>query len=129
MALLRSIIRPSMSLLVTRHITEKMIADTAVKICLPKPAFVPTIHFQNPSSSRFFSTSVLTPEFKSKNPSSSRSFSTSVLTPELKSKLDDVVKKDKVVVFMKGVPDAPKCGFSNAVVQVRFFVVSSLFFL
>lgn len=104
MALLRSIIRPSMSLLVTRHITEQMIvADTAAKTCLP---FVPRSHFQNPSSSRFFSTSVL--------------------TPELKSKLDDVVKKDKVVVFMKGVPDAPKCGFSNAVVQVRFFVVSSV---
>ena len=106
MALLRSIIRPSMSLLVTRHITEQMIvADTVVKTCLPKPAFVPTSHFQSPSSSRFFSTSVL--------------------TPELKSKLDDVVKKDKVVVFMKGVPDAPKCGFSNAVVQVRFFVIVS----
>ena len=32
------------------------------------------------------------------------------------------IKKDieehKVVVYMKGVPDAPMCGFSNAVVQV-----------
>ena len=110
MALLRSIIRPSMSLLVTRHVTEQMVvADTVVKTCLPKPAFIPTSHLRSPSSS-----------------SSSRFFSTSILTPELKSKLDDVVKKDKVVVFMKGVPDAPKCGFSNAVVQVRFFVVSSL---
>ncbi|KAI1292333.1 Glutaredoxin-related protein 5, mitochondrial [Halotydeus destructor] len=36
----------------------------------------------------------------------------------LKTKLDDIVKKNKVVVFMKGVPDAPKCGFSNAVSQV-----------
>lgn len=103
MALLRSIIRPSMSLLVTRHITEQMIVADTVKTCLPKPTFVPTSHFRSPSLSRFFSTSVL--------------------TPELKSKLDDVVKKDKVVVFMKGVPDAPKCGFSNAVVQVRFFVI------
>ena len=31
---------------------------------------------------------------------------------------DEVVKKDKVVVFMKGVPEQPMCGFSNAVVQI-----------
>lgn len=29
-----------------------------------------------------------------------------------------MVKNNKVVVFMKGIPDAPKCGFSNAVVQI-----------
>jgi monothiol glutaredoxin len=28
------------------------------------------------------------------------------------------IEKHKVVVYMKGVPDAPQCGFSNAVVQV-----------
>jgi len=28
------------------------------------------------------------------------------------------IAKDKVVVFMKGVPEAPMCGFSNTVVQV-----------
>lgn len=28
------------------------------------------------------------------------------------------LQKNKVVVFMKGVPDSPKCGFSNAVVQI-----------
>lgn len=33
-------------------------------------------------------------------------------------KFDEVVKKDKVVVFMKGVPAQPMCGFSNAVVQI-----------
>ena len=26
-----------------------------------------------------------------------------------------LVDKEKVVVFMKGVPEAPQCGFSNAV--------------
>ncbi|KAG0717517.1 Glutaredoxin-related protein 5, mitochondrial [Chionoecetes opilio] len=31
---------------------------------------------------------------------------------------DDLVGKKKVVVFMKGTPDAPRCGFSNAVVQI-----------
>lgn len=35
-----------------------------------------------------------------------------------KDQLENLVKNNKVVVFMKGVPDAPKCGFSNAVVQI-----------
>ncbi|XP_028809233.1 glutaredoxin-related protein 5, mitochondrial [Denticeps clupeoides] len=30
----------------------------------------------------------------------------------------DLVKKDRVVVFMKGTPAQPMCGFSNAVVQI-----------
>lgn len=29
-----------------------------------------------------------------------------------------MTKNSKVVVFMKGVPEEPKCGFSNAVVQI-----------
>ncbi|XP_015587283.1 glutaredoxin-related protein 5, mitochondrial [Cephus cinctus] len=33
-------------------------------------------------------------------------------------KIGNLVKQNKVVVFMKGVPEAPKCGFSNAVVQI-----------
>ena len=32
--------------------------------------------------------------------------------------IDKLVKKSKVVVFMKGNPEQPKCGFSNAVVQI-----------
>ncbi|KAF7464722.1 Hypothetical predicted protein [Marmota monax] len=32
--------------------------------------------------------------------------------------LDTMVKKDKVVVFLKGTPEQPQCGFSNAVVQI-----------
>ena len=34
---------------------------------------------------------------------------------------DTLVKGRKVVVFMKGTPDAPRCGFSNAVVQILRF--------
>ncbi|KPI92494.1 Glutaredoxin-related protein 5, mitochondrial [Papilio xuthus] len=36
----------------------------------------------------------------------------------INEKIDKIVKDNKVVVFMKGVPDAPRCGFSNAVVQI-----------
>ncbi|KAL9696460.1 hypothetical protein quinque_016039 [Culex quinquefasciatus] len=32
--------------------------------------------------------------------------------------IDKLVKNNKVVVFMKGNPEAPRCGFSNAVVQI-----------
>ncbi|XP_066532392.1 glutaredoxin-related protein 5, mitochondrial [Hoplias malabaricus] len=33
-------------------------------------------------------------------------------------KLEELVKQRKVVVFMKGTPEQPLCGFSNAVVQI-----------
>lgn len=36
----------------------------------------------------------------------------------INEKIDKIVKNNKVVVFMKGIPDAPRCGFSNAVVQI-----------
>ncbi|CAD6228114.1 GSCOCG00006359001-RA-CDS [Cotesia congregata] len=32
--------------------------------------------------------------------------------------IPNLVKQNKVVVFMKGVPEEPRCGFSNAVVQI-----------
>lgn len=44
-----------------------------------------------------------------------RFFSTDSLPKE---EIEKLVKNNKVVVFMKGVPEAPKCGFSNAVVQI-----------
>ena len=35
-----------------------------------------------------------------------------------KEHIKSLLKQNKVVVFMKGVPDQPMCGFSNAVVQI-----------
>ncbi|CAG9859719.1 unnamed protein product [Phyllotreta striolata] len=35
-----------------------------------------------------------------------------------KEEIEKLVKNNKVVVFMKGVPEQPQCGFSNAVVQI-----------
>lgn len=32
--------------------------------------------------------------------------------------ISKLVQSNKIVVFMKGVPEQPKCGFSNAVVQI-----------
>ena len=34
---------------------------------------------------------------------------------ETKQKIDDVVKKNDVCLFMKGTPEVPQCGFSLAV--------------
>lgn len=33
-------------------------------------------------------------------------------------RIKSMIAKDKVVLFMKGIPAAPQCGFSGAVVQI-----------
>jgi len=38
--------------------------------------------------------------------------------PQFKKKIDDFIKTNKVAIFIKGEPDAPRCGFSNAVLQI-----------
>ena len=37
---------------------------------------------------------------------------------EDKKKIEDIIKSDDVVVFMKGTPDFPQCGFSANVVGI-----------
>ncbi len=36
---------------------------------------------------------------------------------ELKSKVEELISANPVLLFMKGTPDAPRCGFSMRVVQ------------
>jgi monothiol glutaredoxin len=38
--------------------------------------------------------------------------------PELKAKVEDLVRENPVLLFMKGTPEAPRCGFSMRVVGV-----------
>jgi monothiol glutaredoxin len=38
--------------------------------------------------------------------------------PELKSKVEELIAANPVLLFMKGTPEAPRCGFSMRVVQV-----------
>jgi monothiol glutaredoxin len=38
--------------------------------------------------------------------------------PELKAKVEELIAENPVLLFMKGTPDAPRCGFSMRVVQV-----------
>jgi monothiol glutaredoxin len=38
--------------------------------------------------------------------------------PELKSKVQELIAANPVLLFMKGTPDEPRCGFSMRVVQV-----------
>jgi monothiol glutaredoxin len=37
---------------------------------------------------------------------------------DFKKKIEEMVKSNKIVIFMKGTPEAPRCGFSNQAVQV-----------
>ncbi|MDO8462388.1 MAG: Grx4 family monothiol glutaredoxin [Deltaproteobacteria bacterium] len=39
-------------------------------------------------------------------------------SPELIKKVDEQVKKNKVIIYMKGNKEAPRCGFSSAAVEV-----------
>ena len=38
--------------------------------------------------------------------------------PELKQQVEQAITDNEVLVFMKGTPDAPRCGFSMRTVQV-----------
>ena len=38
--------------------------------------------------------------------------------PELRASIDAFVAENRVVLFMKGTKDAPRCGFSNTCVQI-----------
>lgn len=40
------------------------------------------------------------------------------MAPELKAAIDELITRNKVVVFMKGTKQFPQCGFSNTVVQI-----------
>lgn len=40
------------------------------------------------------------------------------MTPEVKERIDNLVKQNKIMVFMKGTKLMPQCGFSNNVVQI-----------
>jgi monothiol glutaredoxin len=43
---------------------------------------------------------------------------TPMADPELKSKIEELIAANPVLLFMKGTPDMPRCGFSMRVVQV-----------
>jgi monothiol glutaredoxin len=42
----------------------------------------------------------------------------SMADPELKSKIEELIAANPVLLFMKGTPEMPRCGFSMRVVQV-----------
>ena len=42
----------------------------------------------------------------------------SELPAELKERIESLVNGDKIVLFMKGNPSMPQCGFSNQVVSI-----------
>jgi monothiol glutaredoxin len=40
------------------------------------------------------------------------------MTPELHARIDELVKNNKILIFMKGSKLMPQCGFSNNAVQI-----------
>jgi len=51
---------------------------------------------------------------------------------EIHKKIEEIIKKNKVVLFMKGTPEKPQCGFSMTVcnilkqLKINFFSVNVL---
>jgi len=51
---------------------------------------------------------------------------------EIHKKIEEIIKKNKVVLFMKGTPEMPQCGFSMTVcnilkqLRINFFSVNVL---
>ncbi len=39
------------------------------------------------------------------------------MTPEIKNKIDQLIKDNRILLFMKGDREMPQCGFSNQVIQ------------
>lgn len=39
------------------------------------------------------------------------------LSPELRQRIEEIVAKDRIILFMKGNRQMPQCGFSDAVVK------------
>ncbi|KAG0055071.1 monothiol glutaredoxin grx5 [Gryganskiella cystojenkinii] len=46
------------------------------------------------------------------------SFAVRYISDSAKKTIEDAIHNNKLVVFMKGTPDAPMCGFSRAVMQI-----------
>jgi len=47
-----------------------------------------------------------------------RGYSSEQNSDNITARIKSLVNNNKVVVFMKGIPDDPRCGFSNAVIQI-----------
>jgi monothiol glutaredoxin len=41
-----------------------------------------------------------------------------MINDDLRRRIEDTIRKDRVMLFMKGIPAMPQCGFSAAVVGV-----------
>lgn len=40
------------------------------------------------------------------------------MNPDVRTRIEDLIHKNRIVLFMKGTKQFPACGFSNAVVQI-----------
>ena len=108
----------------------QLLSETRTRDCPEQPRRVR--HTSSPfsllqMSSAFLLRRVCASSFRSFNVISSRLTSTSgpstttdatSIDPQFKKKIDEFVHANKIAIFIKGEPDAPRCGFSNAVLQI-----------
>lgn len=40
------------------------------------------------------------------------------MNEETKKRIEDMIRSHKIFLFMKGIPDAPECGFSMRVIEI-----------
>lgn len=62
------------------------------------------------------------PRFQFTRPFSVSSSLFGELSPELNKKIEGLTKKSDVVLFMKGTPEQPLCGFSKTAKMVRLIM-------
>merc|ERR1711908_240845 len=67
---------------------------------------------------RLFSTKLIQPAIRQVQPSVRRLTFTRINLSEYTHDYDAMVGGNKIVVFMKGTPDAPQCGFSRGAIQI-----------
>ena len=41
-----------------------------------------------------------------------------VTEEQIRTELDDAIRRNRIMLFMKGTPDMPRCGFSARTVQI-----------
>ena len=58
------------------------------------------------------------PRSRRRRRTGSQRYSVPMADSELKSRVEELIKGNPVLLFMKGTPEMPRCGFSMRVVQV-----------
>mmetsp|Transcript_11147 Transcript_11147/g.26076 ORF Transcript_11147/g.26076 Transcript_11147/m.26076 type:complete len:171 (+) Transcript_11147:30-542(+) len=93
---------------ILRSATQRSAAAIRAVSAVPRVLQVPVVHKRFATVGSEGSDSDFAPQKKTPPPSGR----------DTQAEIKDMVENRKVVLFMKGVPDQPQCGFSNRAVQI-----------